>query len=128
MSVEKRMRKLANQLNDHGIDKEVYGYERDLPDYRIIQREIRILDEETVFEVDPDNLELENFLSLHLFLGLNDLEAQFDDLQTQSLEPELIAMLESMCGRTFDIDCTELIISDDSIHAMLDAIEERFLK
>ena len=74
---------------------------------------MNVVGEDAVFEVDPNNLELENFLSMHLYLGLNDIEAAFDDLRTQSLEPELIKFLESICGREFDIDWTELIISED---------------
>ena len=89
---------------------------------------MNVVGEDAVFEVDPNNLELENFLSMHLYLGLNDIEAEFDDLRTQSLEPELITFLESIRWREFDIDRTELIISEDSIGAMLDAIEARFLK
>lgn len=128
MSAESRMRMLISQLNDKGVHQEVYGYERDIPDYRIIQRELNVVGEDAVFEVDPNNSELENFLSMHLYLGLNDIEAKFDDLRAESLEPELITVLESICGREFDIDRTELIISEDSIGAMLDAIEARFLK
>lgn len=86
MSAESRMRKLISQLNDKGVHQEVYWYERDIPDYRIIQRESNVVGEDAVFEVDPNNLELENFLSMHLYLGLNDIEAEFDDLRTQSLE------------------------------------------
>lgn len=89
---------------------------------------MNVVGEDAVFEVDPNNLELANFLSMHLYLGLNDIEAEFDDLRTQSLEPELITFLESIRWREFDIDRTELIISEDSIGAMLDAIEARFLK
>ena len=77
MSAESRMRKLISQLNDKGVHQEVYWYEKDIPDYRIIQRELNVVGEDAVFEVDPNNLELENFLSMHLYLGLNDIEAEY---------------------------------------------------